>query len=131
MDPLSSYLFVLSFEILGQIIKSNKIKGIKVNNEEIKILQYADDTVAIVNNLPTVKKMFEEIEQFGGYSGLKINRDKSEGYWLGRNRHSNSKPLSIKLPEQGIKILGVYHPYNQSKTEQENYYNTLNKLLTN
>ena len=32
-DPLSPYLFVLSIEILGQIIrKSNKIKGIKVNN---------------------------------------------------------------------------------------------------
>ena len=60
-DPLSSYLFVLSFEILGQIIKSNKIKGIKVNNEEIKILQYADATVAIVNNLSTVKKLFEVI----------------------------------------------------------------------
>ena len=99
---------MLSIEILGQIIrKSNKIKGIKVNNEEIKLLQYADDTVAIVNNLSSVKKMFEVIEQFGGYSGLKINRDKSEGNWLGRNIYSNGKPLSIKWPEQGIKILGV------------------------
>ena len=36
--------------------------------------------------------MFGIIEQCGGFSGLKINRDKSEGYWLGINRHSNSKP---------------------------------------
>ena len=45
--PLSPYLFILSAEILAKAVRSNKnIKGISVNNSEIKISQYADDTTA-------------------------------------------------------------------------------------
>ena len=44
-DPLSPYLFVICAEFLATKIKKNdKIKGITVNNIEIKISQYADDT---------------------------------------------------------------------------------------
>ena len=46
--PLSPYLFILSAEILAKATRSNKnIKGISVNNSEIKISQYADDTTNI------------------------------------------------------------------------------------
>ena len=43
-DPISSYLFELFEEILAAKIRSNtNIKGIKINNREIKLSQYADD----------------------------------------------------------------------------------------
>ena len=48
--PLSPYLFILSAEILAKATRSNKnMKGISVNNSEIKISQYADDTTFILN----------------------------------------------------------------------------------
>ena len=47
--PLSSYLFILSVEVLGKSIRANsRIKGVAVNNTEIKISQYADDTTLIL-----------------------------------------------------------------------------------
>ena len=48
--PLSPYLFVLSVEILAKAIRENtSIKGIFVNNREIKLSQYADDTTLILD----------------------------------------------------------------------------------
>lgn len=44
-DPLSPYIFLLCVEILGQMIRKHEdIKGIKINEKEIRISQYADDT---------------------------------------------------------------------------------------
>ena len=44
-DPLSPYLFVLCAEILAIALRKNRdIKGIKYDNHEIKITQFADDT---------------------------------------------------------------------------------------
>jgi len=46
--PLSPYLFILAAEVLTNAIRNdNNIKGISVNNKEIKISQYADDTTHI------------------------------------------------------------------------------------
>lgn len=43
--PLSPYLFIIAVEILAQKINSNNIiKGQHILNNEVKIMQYADDT---------------------------------------------------------------------------------------
>jgi len=48
--PLSPYLFILSAEVLAKAIRNNvNIKGICVNNNEIKISQYADNTTLILD----------------------------------------------------------------------------------
>ena len=47
--PLSSYLFILSAEILAKAIRKNAdIKGSMVKDTEIKLSQYADDTTLIL-----------------------------------------------------------------------------------
>ena len=44
-DPISPYIFILCVEVLGIMIrKSEGVKGIKINNVEFKLSQYADDT---------------------------------------------------------------------------------------
>ena len=44
-DPISPDLFLLCVEILGIMIRENKlIKGITTDDEEHKIAQFADDT---------------------------------------------------------------------------------------
>ena len=48
--PLSPYLFILGVEILAEKIRTNKsVKGICVQENEIKLSQYADDTTLILD----------------------------------------------------------------------------------
>ena len=52
-DPISPYLFIICAEILGILIRNNRdIKGIKINGEEYKISQYADDTSLFTDGSP-------------------------------------------------------------------------------
>lgn len=49
-SPLFSYLFIWSAKVLTAAIRNDKnIKGISVNNKEIKISQYADDATLILD----------------------------------------------------------------------------------
>ena len=55
-DPLSPYLFVVAIEILAISFKTNEhIEGIKIDNDEIKTLLYADDMTATLANISFVE----------------------------------------------------------------------------
>ena len=44
-DPISPYIFILCVEVLGKMIKNDKeVRGIRINETELKLSQYADDT---------------------------------------------------------------------------------------
>jgi len=65
-DPLSPYLFILSVEILASSIRQNRdIEGLEIGNTPIKLLQYADDTSGILNDLRSAKQFLETVEVFG------------------------------------------------------------------
>ena len=110
--PLSPYLFVLSVEVLAKAFKRNSnIRGIHVNQEEIKISQYADDTTLILNgSQASLSAALNTLDDFGEASGLKLNSKKTEAIWTG----SNSGKTEILLPERNfrwqtnkVKSLGV------------------------
>ena len=49
MYPLSPYLFPVVVEILAIAIRQNEaMKGIKIGNEETKLLQFADYTTVVL-----------------------------------------------------------------------------------
>ena len=56
------------------------------------MLQYADDIYGLLANIKSAKLFLKQIEQFSVYSGLQINKEKSEGMWLGslRKKHKQS-----------------------------------------
>ena len=70
-DPLYPYLFILAVETIALSICSNAIKGITIGNEETKLLQYADDTTAVLSDtnsyisslLPTPQTIKKEVNQ--------------------------------------------------------------------
>ena len=53
-DPLSAYLFILTFKIMfSQIRNNDQIKGLKIDDNIIKLSAYADDTYFIALDVPS------------------------------------------------------------------------------
>ena len=79
-DPISPYIFLLCAEILGQMVRKNEnIKGIKINNKEYKISQYADDTELLLDGSEkSLRNTLEMLYTFYNMSGLKINIEKTK-----------------------------------------------------
>jgi hypothetical protein len=97
---LSALLIVLSVEIMALNLRSSKdIKGITVKldekNHSIKISQLADDTTLFCNSKEDVLKAMNEIEIFGSFSGLLLNRNKTEGVWIGKLKNCKYKIAGI------------------------------------
>ena len=77
-DPLSPYLFVTAVEILNIAIRNKySIKGIEINDLEIKLLQFADDTTAVLSDLNSANTLFSLLEEFEKASSLKLNVKKT------------------------------------------------------
>ena len=66
VGELSSYMFILSVEIMAEAIRKRKvIVGITVNEKEIKLSQYAYDTVFILDSAEqSVKEAVNVIRKF-------------------------------------------------------------------
>jgi len=63
---LSGLLFVLAIEVLGQAIRNNEnIRGLKMNDTELKLSMYADDTTAFIKNDCSANPLFDLLNDFG------------------------------------------------------------------
>ena len=84
-DPISPYIFILCAEILAIKIRGNeKIKGIKMNNKDFILTQYADDTTVILDSSEdSLTETLYELEEFAKRSGLKVNFSKTHVVWIG------------------------------------------------
>ena len=108
-DPLSPYLFILAVEVLSQKIReNNNIKGIQIGDKQEKLLQYADDTTGFIEDVESAKQFLQTVKEFGLFSGLNMNKEKTEAIWLGANRESNRKPLGIKLEKSNKSNWSVF-----------------------
>ena len=127
--PLSSYLFIIAVEYLSIAIRGDdQIKGIKIGNEIIKVIQYADDTTIAVSDLDSAKRAMKMLDLFYKSSGLKMNTEKTEGLYLGNLKHEKTTPLGISWPHRPIKSLGIYHSYNVKDCIRANFEEKMEKL---
>ena len=63
----------MSVEVLGKSIRANsRIKGVAVDNTEIKLSQYADDTTLINSEQESLSAALNTIDNFVYASGLKL-----------------------------------------------------------
>jgi hypothetical protein len=119
---LSPYLFLLVAESLACALRQNKnIKGITFGNEEIKLLQFADDIAGTLADTKSGKAFLDTVEQFGEFSGLKLNKTKTEA----ANR--KDKPLGIAWPSQPHRFLEVFISYDEQLCQKLNFDDRLEK----
>ena len=133
--PLSSYLFILSAELLANKIRQDSnAKGIKIFGNEIKLSQFADD--AILFNADSLqknhqkKKTLKIVEDFGKVAGLYLNVKKTKAIWLGKWMNNENKALNISWFHCPVKILGIHFPYNEKGNKDLNFSQKIRKLQT-
>ena len=131
--PLSALLFVLSVEIMALRLRKNRdIKGFVVKldnkNHRIKISQLADDTTLFLSNKKEIKAAMNEIEIFGSFSGLTLNKNKTEGIWIGKLKNSKDKVAGINWTNKPVKALGIYFGHNREECEKLNWENKIEKM---
>ena len=127
--PLSGILFILRIELFARTLKRNdSIKGSQVNNNELKVVQYADDTTVFVRDRESTTKLLKFIDNFSALSGLEINTTKTEALWLGQRKNNQDTPFDFKWPKEPILALGVFFSYNQADAEKLNFGNKIREL---
>ena len=118
--PLSPYLFILCAEILEKVRTCQKIKGIKVFGQEIKISQYADDTtVTLDGSNEAFTSSLQVLDDFRKISGLKLNDKKTEILWIAANKGSGvilCPEKDFKWVKKKVKALGVWFSTNPEET---------------
>ena len=127
-DPLSPYLFVLAIEILTSCIRSDdNIRGIKLGKNEIKQVLYADDITLFLQDRESVKRVQQIFEAFEKISGLKVNKEKTNFVWLGKETEISGVQLFGNVVEE-VKILGIYFTRNLKQKDDLNYKEILSKI---
>ena len=111
-DPASPYIFLLCGEILAHMIRQNNgVKGYMINDKEIRISQYADDTTLFLDGTQeSFKNCVHLVLEYAKYSGLAMNFEKTKVVWFG----CPNPPNEIYLPHLNFEwnppkfsILGV------------------------
>ena len=127
-DPLSAYLFIVALELLLINIRHDKnIKGITVEDREIKLTAFADDLTTFLQGIESFERLSITIDRFGICSGLKLNTEKTEALWLGKY-HDNPPQVNIEKIDKPMKILGVFFTYDWRKRQELNFEEILKSL---
>lgn len=134
-DPLSPYLFLLVAECLARLtneaIANNLIKGIGPSEAgKATLTQFADDTfffckakIRYLKNLKFLWRLFEWA------SGMKINTEKSELYYLGQKDEKRARLANIlkcKVGTRPTKYLGF--PLSPKPPPKESWREVIQKL---
>ena len=125
-DPVSGFLFDIAVETLAnQIANSKKMSGIRITtNTEIRISQYADDTIIFLDGSEqSLRGATEELTTFSAQSGLKLNWDKTSCLSLSPLTppcESNNNLVNRLKWVDEIKILGIQFKQNINNITDDN-----------
>ena len=88
--PLSPLLFNI---VLATAIRAEeKIKGIKIGKEEVKLLLFADDMILYIENpKDSTRKLLELINVYSKVAGYKINTEKSIAFLYTNNEKTEGE----------------------------------------
>ena len=81
----------------------------------IKIALYADDLTLFLKDEQDIQQTLEILAEFSTFSGLEINRMKSEAMWLGSKQNCTDTFFGF-VWKRRLKILGVYFAADAQQT---------------
>lgn len=95
-------------ELLAILIRQNEsIKGIQIDGSDTKLTQFADDVTCFLATEDSLPKLMDTLHLFSGWSGLKINTNKTKiicpRYLQEGRSHILGMPIVYKT-----KILGIW-----------------------
>lgn len=118
---MSPFIFILVAEVLSSLIRQNeKIRGIQLGCEEVKLTQFADDTTCMLENEASLEELLTTLQTFEKWSGLKINKKKTQILYPAGARKGTSQikgmPIVVKA-----KILGIWLSTDSSEETRFQY----------
>ena len=112
------FLFVLEVD--------KEIQGIKIFRKELKISQFADDTILLNSDRISVRRALNVLDNFDSFlSGLRLNSSKTKALRLGPWRHCKETPFGFQWPKKPVGILGSY---DVKQNEKPNFETKLKKM---
>ena len=84
---------------------------------------YADDLTSFIKDECSANHLFQLINDFGAFSGLKINISKTEGMWFESLKYHLAKlaPFHIAWPEEYAFALGIAFAYDSTTSYRINF----------
>ena len=133
--PISALLFLLVAEVLAINIRSdNNIKGIKINDVELKLSLMADDTTLFLADIDSLTLSIHKFIEFEKCSGLKLNLNKTEIIPIGKSRKKDitlpDELTTIQINHGPFKALGIWYSYDQEEILKLNVDKRLKSMNT-
>ena len=108
------------------------LKAFCVQENEIKLSQYADDTTLILDSSKeSFTSALQDLDNFSAISGLRFNSKKTEALWIVTytNRGETLCPeRDLKWAKNKVKALGVWLSTYPEETMELNYREKLTKV---
>ena len=131
-DPLSAYLLILALEVMLLQVRSNEqIEGIKINDFEVKLSAYADDTYFFTLDTRSLLAVLNTCKTFQEFSSLKINLEKCQACWIGAAKDKSDTPINcnwINVNHHKVVTLSVFDSYNCPLAEKHNFLNQITSV---
>lgn len=133
-DPLSPYLFVLVMEVFSKLLHSRYDSGYisyhpKTSTLEISHLMFADDVMVFFDgSSSSLHGFYETLDDFAGWSGLRMNREKTQLFHAGLSSSKNAAITSYGFPIGSLPVRYLGLPLMCRKLRINEYAPLLDKI---
>lgn len=128
--PLSLPLFVIYAETLQKFIQNSKITGLrfKEREENIKCIQYADDTLILLNLNDSIDDAIKILTEYGEATGLKINKNKTKALHTGEIPPTTENKIQWANRRHPLNVLGIKFTTDYHATQYINWEEIMEKI---